>query len=84
MINLDDFTEEYADAIKAADTYLKRSKRGIPPDRWATGYLGAKAVAKGIEGYQAILQAQTAALEVMHEELEDYRKRVVENMGVTE
>lgn len=62
MINLDDFREEYGEAIDAANEFARRSRKGIPADRWASTTQLAE-VAKGIRAMQQIINMQREANE---------------------
>jgi len=66
--DIDAFRECHAEALEAAETYVRRAKRGIPADRWATGADGAKLVAQGIFAMQCIIAWQTDLLVSLAEE----------------
>lgn len=74
MIQIDDieaFEADNADAITAANEYVRRATKGLPADRFTDGATGAMLVAKGIHAYQAIMAAQADALAAMAEELQN-------------
>lgn len=62
MIDLNDWRPEYDEALEAAREFARRKNKNIPPDRWADGTLGQRKVAVGIELFDALHRAQTAAL----------------------
>ena len=68
MINLDDFREEYSEAINAANEFARRSRKGIPADRWASTTQLAE-VARGIRAMQRIMAMQTEALETISQDI---------------
>lgn len=45
--DIDAFAEESEPDIKAAMTFARRAKKGIPADRWAPGVTDMEAVARG-------------------------------------
>lgn len=57
MIDLSDWQEEYAAALKEGDHYCKARAKGIPEDRWTTTE-GQHKIARLIEMQTAILYAQ--------------------------
>ena len=71
MISKDDidaFAEGHEEALSAAETYLRRARKGIPPDRWTDGADGARMVAQGIMAMQQIIDWQNDALLAMMRE----------------
>lgn len=65
MIDLDDFRDQYDEALSAANKYRSRKERGLPPDRWATSTRQQTLVAEGIAAMQAIIAMQTEVLETV-------------------
>lgn len=62
MIDIDDFRAEHDAALKAANTFAKRARKGTPADRWAsTAQL--RLVAQGIYAMQQIINMQREANE---------------------
>lgn len=47
-------SDEYREAIAAADKFTERRRRGLPSDRWAASENELQAVADGIEAYRAM------------------------------
>lgn len=73
MIGPDDiaaFEADNADAIAAANEYVRRATKGLPADRLTDGATGAMLVAKGIFAYQCIMAVQADALAAMAQELQ--------------
>jgi hypothetical protein len=66
--DIEAFTDGHKDAIAAAETYLRRARRGLPPDRWATGADGARMVAQGIMALQQIIAWQNDVILAMLDE----------------
>ena len=72
MIGPDDiaaFTEGHAEALEAAQTFVKRAQRGLPADRCSTGADGAKMVAQGIFAMQCIMAWQTDLILALTQEV---------------
>ena len=59
--DIDAFRDQNAEALAACESFLRRCRKGIPPDRWATTQ-GMALVARGIAAYQQIIAWQTDAL----------------------
>lgn len=73
MIGPDDiaaFEADNADAIAAANEYVRRAQKGLPADRLCDGATGALLVARGIHAYQAIMAVQADALAALADELQ--------------
>ena len=69
MLNLEDFQDEYEEAISQAAEFRRRARTGTPPDRWASARQ-LHLVAKGIEGLLKLTALQTRT----HEALRDVAK----------
>jgi hypothetical protein len=68
VVDIDDFRAEHDAALKAANTFAKRARKGTPADRWAsTAQL--RLVAQGIHAMQQIMAMQTEALETISENI---------------
>jgi hypothetical protein len=78
MIDLDDFKEQYAEALSQAAEFSRRSKKGLPGDRLASERQ-LHLVAKGIEAQMQIMawQAETLAalMRSQNEQVEQGRQR---------
>jgi hypothetical protein len=77
--DIEAFTEGHTDAIAAAETYVRRARKGIPPDRWTDGADGAKLVAQGIMAMQQIIAWQNDVILAM---LDEPVKRGADAMGL--
>lgn len=55
------FAEDAEEALKAAQTYVKRRNKGLPPDRWYDGHNGAELVAKGIVAQSTMIELLSGA-----------------------
>lgn len=65
MISQDDIDAFQADngpALRAAAEFARRSRKGIPSDRWADGTAGARLVAEGIAAQQAVIVMLTQTI----------------------
>ena len=67
--DIDAFRDQNAEALAACESFLRRCRKGIPPDRWATTQ-GMALVARGIAAYQQIIAWQTDALVELAEAIE--------------
>ena len=74
MIDLDDFREEYREALLAANEYKRRCEKGLPADRLTDGTAGAKMVAEGIRAMQIIMALQTQAISEMFSDMQSRGK----------
>lgn len=70
MIDLSDFEQEHAEAIKAAGEYARRWEKGLPSDRFANGTIGEALVGQGIRAMQTIMTLQNAAILEMFQEIQ--------------
>ncbi len=81
MISSEDieaFQEQSAPAFEAGAAFVRRKRRGIPPDRWATTE-GLRLVAECIERQWVIITMLSDAAAAMSE---DAARRADEAMGV--
>jgi len=67
--DIDAFLTDNAEALAACESFLRRCRKGVPPDRWATTQ-GMASVARGIAAYQQIIAWQTEALVELAEAIE--------------
>lgn len=71
MISQDDidaFADERGPDIKAAAEFVRRAEKGLPPDRWSDGEIGAQSVAKGIRALFEMNQMVSGAFLTIWEE----------------
>ena len=69
-----------SEAVRAAVEFHRRSRKGLPADRWASGNEGMQLVADGIGEIVRALGASTALLQA-YEEAE--RQRGIDAMDPT-
>lgn len=72
MIDIDDFREEYGEALAQAAEFSRRKRKGIPPDRWATERQ-MHLVADGITAMAQIIEWQSEFLKSFVEQASDAR-----------
>lgn len=84
MIDLDDWKEEMQEALAQASEFVRRAKKKIPADRWASERQ-MWLVAKGIEARDQIIEwlkvslaAANRALQEVEDELGKAQKRIDE------
>ena len=75
MINLDDFREEYEEAVSQLHEFVRRAKKGLPSDRWASERQ-QWLVAKGAEWQGRVLEWTGEALKAAHKALEEMQQEV--------
>ena len=64
--DIEAFAESNANALEAAVEFARRSRKGIPPDRWCDGTSGAHMVARGIEAWMQMYQLASGAFLHIH------------------
>lgn len=53
--------DQWREPIQAARKYARRSRKGLPADRWCDGTDGAQMVARGIEAQAEMIEALASA-----------------------
>lgn len=70
MIDLENFREEYDEALSQATEFARRRRKGLPADRWATERQ-MHLVAKGIDAMTQIMTWQADMLKQFAESARD-------------
>ena len=73
--DISEFEKINSAAIDAAATYERRSRKGLPADRWSDGTHGAALVAEGIAAMQKIIQLQTAVMAELYKDNLEHDER---------
>lgn len=72
------FFHDTEQARAAAVEYVRRSEKGLPPDRWTNGTEGAALVAEGIRAWIHLCRMNAAALDAYQQQERERGEQAME------
>lgn len=75
------FQKSQVDYLEAANTFVRRFNKGLPPDRWTNGSNGMEMVARGIIAQQKLLAMLNEVALEMFSDIVAHRSAVSKGLG---